>query len=369
MTDPQPPARPADGRRSAGARRDGTRRARHDFEQGLGLVQLTVLLPVVVLAISGVGAFVYGTAVAIHSTIDIARHPFAAHNLRLFLTEIDLFLIGATLIIAAFGLYELFVSKINPASLRMPLPGWLVMSDLNDLKARVISMIILVVAVSFVDVLLEFGSGLKILYLGAGVAIFVVSLTVYLRFGSDANHQLGSYTIRANRRSAAVRAHLASGRITCPARRPSAGGSGSWRSSVQRNSHSGPSPRTSKIPRPRISQPVCLTTHRRGGSHSVITIVSVKPTGPRPVRPVTVAPTLWPPCTAVAQTHSCCRDQSVATSHTRSGLARTRTCATIFSGLLTATNLSRARQIFRPWRVHRPGAAQRSVRVGGPGRS
>jgi uncharacterized membrane protein YqhA len=189
MTDPQPPAGPADGRRSAGARRDGIRRARHDFEQGLGLVQLTVLLPVVVPAISGVGALVCGTAVAIHSTIDIARHPFAAHNLRLFLTEIDLFLIGATLIIAPFGLYELFVSKINPASLRMRLPGWLVMSDLNDLKARVISMIILVVAVSFVDVLLEFGSGLNILYLGAGVAIFVVSLTVYLRFGSDANHQ------------------------------------------------------------------------------------------------------------------------------------------------------------------------------------
>jgi uncharacterized membrane protein YqhA len=107
----------------------------------------------------------------------------------LFLTEIDTFLIGATLIIAAFGLYELFVAKINPASLRLPLPHWLEMSDLNDLKARVISMIILVVAVSFVDVLLELGAALDILYLGAGVAIFVIALTVYLRFGSDTNHE------------------------------------------------------------------------------------------------------------------------------------------------------------------------------------
>jgi uncharacterized membrane protein YqhA len=182
----EPPAGPA-GRGAAG--RDTTRRLRYGFEQGLGLAQLSVLLPVVILLVSGIGAFIYGTAVAVHSAIDIGRHPFAVQNLRLFLTEIDTFLIGATLIIAAFGLYELFVAKINPASLRLPLPHWLEMSDLNDLKARVISMIILVVAVSFVDVLLEFHQGLGILYLGAGVAVFILALTVYLRFGSDTNHE------------------------------------------------------------------------------------------------------------------------------------------------------------------------------------
>ncbi|HUY51529.1 MAG TPA: YqhA family protein [Streptosporangiaceae bacterium] len=162
-----------------------TRRLRREFEHGLGLAQLTVLLPVVVLLISGIGAFVYGTVVAVHFVADIAGHPFAAHNLRLFLTEIDLFLIGATLLIAAFGLYELFVAKIDPASSRWPLPVWLEMNDLNDLKARVISMIILIIAVSFVDVLLEFGKALEILYLGAGVAIVIGALTVYLRFGAD----------------------------------------------------------------------------------------------------------------------------------------------------------------------------------------
>ena len=184
----EPPAGPAGPAGRPGASRDTTRRVRSGFEQALGLAQLSVLLPVVILLLSGIGAFIYRTAVAVHSVIEIAQHPFAVHNLRLFLTEIDTFLIGATLIIAAFGLYELFVARINPASLRLPLPHWLEMTDLNDLKARVISMIILVVAVSFVDVLLELGTGLNILYLGAGVAIFVIALTVYLRFGSDTNH-------------------------------------------------------------------------------------------------------------------------------------------------------------------------------------
>ena len=55
------------------------------------------------------------------------------------------------------------------------------MTDLDDLKARVISMIILVASVSFTDVVLEFGKALDVLYLGAGVAIFIAALTVYLR--------------------------------------------------------------------------------------------------------------------------------------------------------------------------------------------
>ncbi len=171
----------------AGSGTGGGRRVQRDFERGLSLARLTVVLPVAVLVLSGIGAYIYGTAVAVHSVADIADHPFLEHNLRLFLVEIDLFLIGATLIIAAIGLYELFVARIDPASTRRPMPDWLVMNDLNDLKARVISMIILVSAVSFADVLLEFGNELKVLYLAAGVAVFILALTVYLRFGSSDN--------------------------------------------------------------------------------------------------------------------------------------------------------------------------------------
>jgi uncharacterized membrane protein YqhA len=163
-------------------------RVRRDFERGLSLAQLTVLLPVVVLVLSGVGAYVYGTVYAVHSVADIVSKPWVAHNLRLFLTEIDLFLIGATLLIAATGLYELFVARIDPAHTRRPLPAWLEMNDLNDLKARVIAMVILVVTVTFTDVLLEFDKAtLDVFYLAAGVAVFIAALTFYLRFGSPDN--------------------------------------------------------------------------------------------------------------------------------------------------------------------------------------
>ncbi|MBW4079676.1 MAG: hypothetical protein HIU84_14475, partial [Acidobacteria bacterium] len=64
------------------------------------------------------------------------------------------------------------------------MPAWLEMRDLNDLKARVISMIILVVSVAFVDVVVDFTDGQRVFFLGAGVALVIGALTAYLRFGS-----------------------------------------------------------------------------------------------------------------------------------------------------------------------------------------
>jgi len=91
--------------------------------------------------------------------------------------------VGATLMIAAFGLYDLFITRIDAGSRPLRLPAWLEMHDLNDLKARVISMIILVAAVTFVDVVVESKSGLNTLYLGAAVALVIAALTAFLRFG------------------------------------------------------------------------------------------------------------------------------------------------------------------------------------------
>ncbi len=66
--------------------------------------------------------------------------------------------------IASVGVYELFVARIGaPAGER--LPGWLQMCDLNGLKVRVVSMIVLIVAMDFVQ------------------ALVVVSLTAFVRLG------------------------------------------------------------------------------------------------------------------------------------------------------------------------------------------
>ena len=161
-------------------------------ERVLGWSLRLAYVPVVVLLLAGLGAFVYGTALFVHSVIHVADHPFPVDKqIGLFLQDVDLFLIGATLLIAAVGFYELFIREIcldGPTRI----PTWLEMRDLNDLKARVIAMIVLVVSVSFVEVVVDTPSGRQVLDLGAGIAAVVVALTVFLRLGGRGSENTGS---------------------------------------------------------------------------------------------------------------------------------------------------------------------------------
>jgi len=151
------------------------------FGQVLSLFRIFVIVPVIVLLLSALASFADGTYVFVNSVAGIVDDRHLAHgNLGFLLLLTDLFLVGATLMIAAFGLYELFIGKIRG---RLVLPGWLRMHDLNDLKARVISMIILVAAVTFVDEVIESKEGLDTLYVGAGIALVIAALTGFLRFG------------------------------------------------------------------------------------------------------------------------------------------------------------------------------------------
>ena len=172
---------------AAGAAGAGNPRPRLEarFEQALSLSRIVVVVPVIVLMLSAFSSFAYGSDVFVRSIWRVIEDPeLTSHNLGFLLLLTDLFLVGATLMIAAFGFYDLFITRIDTGdrpSLR--LPAWLRMHDLNDLKARVISMIILVASVSFADVAVESKGGLDTLYLGAAVALVIAALTAFLRFG------------------------------------------------------------------------------------------------------------------------------------------------------------------------------------------
>jgi len=162
---------------------NGWRRWEAGFERTLSLSRIVVIVPVIVLVLSAISSFAYGTDVFVRSVDRVVKDPhLTSHNLGFLLLLTDLFLVGATLMIAAFGFYDLFITRIDVPSPSLRLPGWLRMRDLNDLKARVISMVILVAAVTFVDVAVETGGGLNTLYLGAAVALVIAALTAFLHF-------------------------------------------------------------------------------------------------------------------------------------------------------------------------------------------
>jgi uncharacterized membrane protein YqhA len=138
------------------------------------------MIPAAFLLLAALAAFAYGAAVFVDLVVTIARHPFpVGHKIGLFLLDIDLFLIGATLLISAIGLYELFIGEIRVGG--TPMPAWLEMRDLNDLKGRVIAMIVLVLAVSFVELAVDEDNGLRVLELGGGIAVVILALTAFLQ--------------------------------------------------------------------------------------------------------------------------------------------------------------------------------------------
>jgi uncharacterized membrane protein YqhA len=161
-----------------------TRRLGNGVERTLAGSLWLAYFPVAFLLLSALAAFVYAVAVLVHTVGDVAAHPFpVGHNIGSLLLVFDLFLIGATALISAIGFYELFIGDIRVGG-RDVLPPWLAMHDLNDLKSRVVSMIVLVLTVTFAEEAVGSPDPLQLLEFGGGITTVIVALTVFQRWGS-----------------------------------------------------------------------------------------------------------------------------------------------------------------------------------------
>lgn len=88
----------------------------------------------------------------------------------------DTFLIATALLIFAIGIFELFISKLET-------PEWLIVQSLYDLKSKLVSVIILVMAVTFLKNLSEWKNPEGLLYSGIAIAVVISSLIAFNYFG------------------------------------------------------------------------------------------------------------------------------------------------------------------------------------------
>ena len=97
---------------------------------------------------------------------------------------VDYFLIGVVLLIFSFGIYELFISHLEIGRLNDQVKI-LEITNLDDLKGRIIKVVIMVLIVSFFKKVLsiDFDTPLDMLYFAG--AIFVLCLGVYFMHKSD----------------------------------------------------------------------------------------------------------------------------------------------------------------------------------------
>ena len=97
------------------------------------------------------------------------------------ISAIDLFLIGIVLLIFGFGIYELFVSEIDFANAKFT-ESTLKIRDLDQLKNKIIKVVIIVLIVKFFEKVLKFSENfttpIDILYLG--LSILAICFGYYL---------------------------------------------------------------------------------------------------------------------------------------------------------------------------------------------
>lgn len=98
---------------------------------------------------------------------------------------IDVYLLGIFMLIFSYGLYELFISKIDDAVNSETSKSVLLIKSFDDLKTKLGNVVLLILVVNFFQHAVEiiYTDSLSLLYLGIG--ILVVSGAIYLSHLKD----------------------------------------------------------------------------------------------------------------------------------------------------------------------------------------
>ena len=145
----------------------------------LSLGRYLVMVPIIAILLASLLLTVFEALAFVMAMIDIAQAPSfslkTAKALAVGLIEVvDVFLIAITMYIIGLSLYVLFVDDT------LPLPSWLKVRDLEDLKANLVSLVIVVLAVMFLREAVAWGGSDDILSFAAALALMIAVLVLFL---------------------------------------------------------------------------------------------------------------------------------------------------------------------------------------------
>jgi uncharacterized protein (TIGR00645 family) len=152
------------------------------LESALWSSRLIVILAVIFGTISSIVLFIAGALEVVNTLFDsITLSPLAMSHSGLLLGiigAVDLFLIATVLLIFSFGVYELFISKIDIARSSESYGTLLEIHTLDDLKDKITKVIVMVLIVSFFQHVLELniGNGMDMLFMAISIAAICIGV-------------------------------------------------------------------------------------------------------------------------------------------------------------------------------------------------
>jgi uncharacterized membrane protein YqhA len=138
-----------------------------------------MLVPVVMTFLGSIALMVYEAPALGASFLDTIRNGSAsAKAVKIFavgiVEAVDVLLIAIAVYIISMGLYSLFIDD------KLPLPRWLEIHNLEDLKGNLISVVIAVLAVLFLCEIVAWDGASAIAALGTGLALVIAALTFFV---------------------------------------------------------------------------------------------------------------------------------------------------------------------------------------------
>ena len=123
------------------------------------------LIGVLALLVAALAAFGWGIAKTVEAVSLVVSSLGSDPGIIISLVEIvDAFLVAMALLIFSIGIYELFIGELG-------VPDWMKIHNLHDLKTRLGSILILVMAVKFLEKLAEWKNPQDTLFFALSITL------------------------------------------------------------------------------------------------------------------------------------------------------------------------------------------------------
>jgi uncharacterized membrane protein YqhA len=156
-----------------------TRSSASTLQRTLAATRYWILLAVVCIFVGATTMLLYGAydtylVIAGLLTNGAGTGKGAKQLVLDFIEIVDVFLISTVMYVIAVGLYELFIDD------RVPVPAWLEIHDLDDLKQKLLSVVIAVLSVLFLGQVVSWDGQTDLQGFGIAIAVVVAALTYFL---------------------------------------------------------------------------------------------------------------------------------------------------------------------------------------------
>lgn len=153
-----------------------------NFEPAFFRLRYFLLVPVIVSFIGSMVMFTvgsYNTYKAVYALV--VKQSFGGSPVILpIIKALDAFLIGIILVIFSFGIYDFFVSQLEPAEHAGIRPDWFKFETTGELKTKLIEVVLVILAIKFFEQIIgnteQFTDPILYLIIPTGAAILAISL-------------------------------------------------------------------------------------------------------------------------------------------------------------------------------------------------